>query len=92
MALKLLALRDERFVGDSRTMVVHDRLSEDCEDCLMDPLIQQGIAVSFEPDTETQAFEEGYDYCDYCCLCRARRSAQSPGDSEHARAGMTLRH
>lgn len=66
MAIVLTELGPHRFVGDSETMVVHDRLHEDCEDCLMEVLIEKGSAVYFEPDTRDQAFDEGYDYCDHC--------------------------
>ena len=66
MSYRLNELGDCRFVGDSTSKIVHDRWHGDCEDCLMQTLIDRGAAVRFEPDELDQAFVEGYDYCIHC--------------------------
>ncbi len=59
-------LDSERYVGDTSTMLVHDRWHGDCEDCLMEDVIARGAAVAFEPDTLERALDESFDCCDEC--------------------------
>jgi hypothetical protein len=66
MSYELKELADRRFIGDSASMTVHDRWHPECEDCLMQTLVERGVAVGFEPDDLDQAFAEGYDYCIHC--------------------------
>lgn len=66
MAVKLRELGTRRFIGDTETMIVHDRWNDNCEDCLMDVLIQRGTARGFNPDESDQAFWEDYEYCPHC--------------------------
>ena len=57
MAVKLRELGTRRFIGDTETMLVHDRWHGNCEDCLMEVLIQNGTARGFSPDSSDQAFQ-----------------------------------
>ncbi|MBD3368568.1 MAG: hypothetical protein GF405_10440 [Candidatus Eisenbacteria bacterium] len=66
MAHRLKDIDGVRYVGDAQRGIVHDRHHEECEDCLVENLVQRGAAVGFRPDTLAQAFDEGYDYCDWC--------------------------
>ncbi len=66
MAHRLTNINGSRFIGDAEQGVVHDRRHEECEDCLVQDLVDRGRAVGFRPDTLAQAFDEGYDYCDWC--------------------------
>ncbi|MCD4690761.1 hypothetical protein K8S17_04795 [bacterium] len=66
MAVILRELGKQRFVGDTESMLVHDRWHGGCEDCLMEELIQRGVARGFAPDESDQAFWEDYEYCPYC--------------------------
>jgi hypothetical protein len=75
MAHDLDVLRRTRFVGDSEARIVHDRWHADCEDCLMEPLVERGLAVGFKPDTLDQALSEGYEYCP---LCNDRSTPRRP--------------
>lgn len=59
-------LNSQRFIGDTRAMIVHDRWHEDCEDCLMEEVIASGAAVEFEPDTLEQSLNEEFDCCEVC--------------------------
>lgn len=64
--MELRSLDRRRYIGDSSSMTVHDRWHSECEDCLMEDLIQRGVAVSFEPDSLDQALAEGFEYCPAC--------------------------
>lgn len=66
MSVKLTELGMRRFVGDSETMIVHDRWHSAAEDCLMEVLIEKGAARGFNPDQSDQAFWEDYEYCPHC--------------------------
>ncbi len=66
MAVRLTDLGTRRFIGDTATMLVHDRWNSNCEDCLMDVLIEKGTARGFNPDQSDQAFWEDYEYCPHC--------------------------
>jgi len=66
MAVKLTKLGTRRFIGDTATMLVHDRWNGNCEDCLLELLIQAGTARGFNPDASDQAFWEDYEYCPNC--------------------------
>ncbi len=66
MAVRLTELGTRRFIGDTETMIVHDRWNSTCEDCLMEILIEKGTARGFNPDQSDQAFWEDYEYCPHC--------------------------
>lgn len=66
MVIELKELGRRRYVGDSRTNLVHDRWHEDCEGCGLDAVVRRGHAVGFEPDTLDGALWEGYEYCEAC--------------------------
>ncbi len=66
MAVKLTELGTRRFIGDTETMVVHDRWNSNCEDCLLNLLVEKGTARGFNPDQSDQAFWEDYEYCPVC--------------------------
>lgn len=66
MALPLKNHDGQRYVGDAERRIVHDTHHGECEDCIVEDLIARGAAVSFRPDSLDQAFDEGYDYCDWC--------------------------
>jgi len=66
MAVRLTELGTRRFIGDTETMIVHDRWNSNCEDCLMNLLIEKGTARGFNPDQSDQAFWEDYEYCPHC--------------------------
>lgn len=83
---ELRHLADERYVGDKSSMNVHDRWHGECEDCLMEDLIEKGVAVRFDPDSLDQAFMEGFDYCSSCI----DRTDPAPPESI-SRPGQSLR-
>ena len=62
----LKELGRRRYVGDSRTNVVHDRWHEDCEGCGLAAVVRSGHAVGFTPDTLDGALWAGYEYCEAC--------------------------
>ena len=66
MVKELKELGRRRYVGDSRTGLVHDRWHEDCEGCGLDAVVRRGDAVGFEPDTLDGALWSGYEYCEAC--------------------------
>lgn len=61
----------QRLLGDTTTMKVHD-LRNEKSSCEIDQIIRAGHAVTFSPDTLTQARSEGYDN-GYWCLGNAHR-------------------
>ena len=56
-----------RYVGDRRTMLVHDLDHEDPDvrGCGITGLTPDSIEV-FEPDTLKQAYRQGYEFCPSC--------------------------
>ena len=58
----------KRFVGNSNTTEVHDLDNEKTgpNQCQIDEIIRAGHAVTFTPDTLSQAHSEGYDNCAHC--------------------------
>jgi hypothetical protein len=62
----LKSLTNHRYVGDLRTMEVHDTWNPDCEGCLPDAISAAGAAVGFEPDQLEQALMEGFRRCGWC--------------------------
>jgi hypothetical protein len=66
MVNKLTRLGRTRFVGDSRTNLVHDRWHPDCQGCGLDEAVRSGHAVGFKPDTLNGALWAGYEYCEAC--------------------------
>lgn len=58
----------KRFVGNTSKLEVHDLDNEktDANECQIDEIIEAGHAITFTPDTLTQAHAEGYDNCDKC--------------------------
>jgi hypothetical protein len=63
---RLKALGENRYVGDVRTMEVHDTWHPDCEGCLPGLIVAEGAGVGFEPDELSQALEEGFECCSWC--------------------------
>ena len=66
MAVKLTELGTRRFIGDTETMLVHDRWNSNCEGCALEGLVENGTARGFNPDQSDQAFWEDYEYCPHC--------------------------
>ena len=68
MALATQVRIDQRYVGDTATMLVHDTMHEDPtpQGCQVSPLLRSGKAVRFEPDKLRQAVAEGYAMCERC--------------------------
>ena len=58
----------KRFVGNTNTTEVHDLDNEQTgpNECQINEIIQAGHAVTFNPDTLSQAHSEGYDNCAHC--------------------------
>lgn len=56
---------DVQFVGDLRTMEVHDVTNEKPR-CGLPETIDAGYAITFLPDTITNASDEGFSWCPYC--------------------------
>ena len=58
----------KRFIGNTNNTEVHDLDNEKTgqNQCQIDEIIQAGHAVTFTPDTLTQANSGGYDNCAYC--------------------------
>ena len=48
-----------RFIGDKRTQLVYDLDSWDDED-VINEIVEQGVALSFGPDTLPEARNRGY--------------------------------
>jgi hypothetical protein len=65
MATSVSTRPDERFLGNTNKMEVHD-LHAETTNCQIDEIIGNGHAVVFSPDTLTQAKSERYDPCDHC--------------------------
>ena len=63
---RLKALDKQRYIGDVRTMEVHDTWHPDCEGCLPGLIVAEGAGVGFEPDELSQALEEGFECCSWC--------------------------
>ncbi len=55
----------KNYLGNRNTTEVHD-LRLETTNCQIDEIIRAGNAVTFTPDTLTQARVEGYDNCFYC--------------------------
>jgi hypothetical protein len=66
MVRELRQLGKSRYIGDSRTKVVHDRWHADCQGCGVRDIVRDGHAVGFQPDTLDGALWEGYEYCEAC--------------------------
>jgi len=58
----------KRFVGNRNKKEVHDLDNEKTKpnECQIDEIIKAGHAVTFNPDTLTQAHAEKYDNCKHC--------------------------
>lgn len=54
-----------RWLGDKRTMVVHD-LDAAIGDCRVDELVGSGRFASFGPDSAAEARNRGYRPCRWC--------------------------
>lgn len=57
--------RRHRWLGDKRTMVVHD-LDAAAPACRIDDLVASGRFASFGPDSEAEARNRGYSPCRHC--------------------------
>ncbi len=64
--MRLTELGTRRFIGDTETMVVHDRWNSNSEGCLLELIIEKESARGFNPDQSDQAFWEDYEYCPHC--------------------------
>jgi hypothetical protein len=62
----LKSLAGHRFIGDLRTMEVHDTWHPGCEGCLPGTIVADGAGVGFEPDELRQALMEGFECCSWC--------------------------
>ncbi len=60
--------QNTRYLGNSNKMEVHDLDQEDMSlrGCQIDEIIRAGHAVTFSPDTLTEAASRGYDNCAKC--------------------------
>jgi len=58
----------KRFVGNKNKKEVHDLDNEKTgtNECQINEIIRAGHAVTFTPDTLSQAHSENYDNCAYC--------------------------
>ena len=58
----------KRFVGNSNKKEVHDLDNEKTgpNQCQINEIIRAGHAVTFSPDTLSQAHSQGSDNCRYC--------------------------
>ena len=57
--------RHHRWLGDKRTMVVHD-LDAAGDSCRVDELLASERFASFGPDSVSEARNRGYRPCPYC--------------------------
>lgn len=55
----------KNYLGNSNKKEVHD-LRREKTSCQISEIVQAGHAVTFSPDTLSQAHSEGYDNCYYC--------------------------
>lgn len=55
----------KNYLGNTNKTEVHD-LRLEKPTCQIDEIIRAGHAVTFTPDTLSQARAEGYDNCDKC--------------------------
>lgn len=56
---------DVRWLGDKRTMVVHD-LDRTRDTCRLDDLLTSGRFATFGPDSVIEARNRGYRQCRRC--------------------------
>ncbi|MCK5613230.1 hypothetical protein KAR91_65765 [Candidatus Pacearchaeota archaeon] len=58
----------KQFLGNTNNKEVHDLTKEDTRPngCQIDEILRAEHGVYFEPDTLTQAHNEGYDNCAKC--------------------------
>jgi hypothetical protein len=68
-----------RWLGDKRSMVVHD-LDAVADACGLDDLMDSEQFLAFAPDTLSEARNRGYRPCRHC----ARRAAADEGDKGDA--------
>lgn len=59
-----------RYLGDKRTMVLHD-LDSVGERCELDELLASEQGVTFGPDTVPEARNRGYRPCRHCVAAAA---------------------
>jgi hypothetical protein len=91
MVRGLRQLGKRRYIGDSRTRIVHDRWHADCPECGVRDVARDGYAVGFEPDTLDGALWAGYEYCETCIDStepsppRWARAKAADRESGHAR-------
>ncbi len=57
--------REQRFLGDENSMIVHD-LERARGACEIDEILDEGRGVRFEPDKLEQAESERYRPCHRC--------------------------
>lgn len=56
-----------RWLGDKRTMSVHD-LDSIVDGCGLDELLASGRAATFGPDSASEARNRGYRHCRHCLV------------------------
>lgn len=61
-------INGKRFVGNKNKKEVHDLDNEKTgpNECQIDEIIRAGNALTFAPDTLSEAHSQGYDNCAYC--------------------------
>jgi hypothetical protein len=61
-------LHGNRYCGNTKKKEVHDLDNEDTRrsGCQIDEIIDADHAITFNPDSLTQAHSEGYDNCAKC--------------------------
>lgn len=64
-ASRPLRFASVRWLGDKRTMVVHD-LDAAVPGCRIDEVVESGKAATFGPDTPVEAANRGYRACRRC--------------------------
>ena len=58
----------KRFIGDTATMLVHDRRYGLCDDETLLEIVRRDAAVGFAPDDLASALAEGFEPCPDCAL------------------------
>ena len=64
----------KRFLGNKNKEEVHDLDNEKigANQCQIDEIIRAGNAITFTPDTLSEAHKQGYDNCAHC-IGRSKR-------------------
>jgi hypothetical protein len=65
MSSRLTRVEEHRWVGDKRTMLVHDQ-DNVCDPAVLDDIAAAGSWLAFGPDTSVEARNRGYRVCRAC--------------------------